>query len=53
MGSAIGQLIVGRTSEVYGWQYGYLLVIAIIISATMIPVTVIMILDYREMARER
>lgn len=43
MGSALGQLIVGVTSGVWGWQYGYLLVVSIIINTTALPVIIIII----------
>lgn len=48
MGSAIGQLILSYTSPTYGWQYGYLLVIAIDMSVTLLPVLIIF---YKEMKR--
>ena len=38
MGAAVGQLIVSYTSPTYGWQYGYLLVVAIDITLTLVPV---------------
>jgi len=41
MGAGIGQLIISYTSPSYGWQYGYLLVIAIDLSITLIPVLIV------------
>lgn len=48
MGSAVGQLIVSETLK-YGWQDGYLLVIAINISLTLIPILRIVYDEFKEL----
>ena len=48
MGSALGQLIVGVTKDAWGWQWGYLLIVSMDINMTMIPVVIIMYLDWRK-----
>ncbi len=48
MGSAIGQLIVGVSQGAWGWQWGYLFIITLDINMTMIPVTIIMYLDWQK-----
>lgn len=49
MGAAVGQLIVSYTSPKYGWQNGYLLVIAIDISLTLLPVLKIFFKEVKEL----
>ena len=38
LGSAAGQYIIGVTQAKWSWQNGYLLVVAIVSSATIIPI---------------
>jgi hypothetical protein len=47
MGSAIGQLIVGKTASAFGWKWGYLFIISLDINLTMVPVLTIIYLDWR------
>lgn len=49
MGTAAGQLIVGVTQPHYGWQNGYLLVIAIDISVTIVPILKIVWEEFKEL----
>lgn len=53
MGAAIGQLIIGYTRDWWQWQYGYLLVIAIDISLTIIPISRILFDEFSEILRIR
>jgi sugar phosphate permease len=46
LGSALGQLLVGKTSGLWGWQWGYLFVVSLDINMTAIPVLIIIVLDY-------
>jgi MFS transporter, OPA family, solute carrier family 37 (glycerol-3-phosphate transporter), member 3 len=48
MGSALGQLIVGVTKDAWGWQWGYLLIVSMDINMTIIPVLIIMYLDWKK-----
>jgi len=49
MGSAFGQLIVSSTISAFGNQDGYLLVMAINISLTLLPITRIVYDEFKEL----
>ena len=49
MGTAVGQLIVSETQKAYGWQDGYLLVIAVDISLTLVPILRIVYDEFKEL----
>jgi OPA family glycerol-3-phosphate transporter-like MFS transporter 3 len=53
LGSAAGQFIIGVTQAQWGWQNGYLLVVAIVTSATIIPIVGIAIKEVKEVFRIR
>lgn len=52
LGSALGQLLVGQTSGIFGWQWGYLFVVSLDINLTAVPVLIIIVLDYNLRRRE-
>ena len=39
VGASIGQFTVGATETAYGWRYGYLLLVAIMQTITIIPLS--------------
>ena len=49
LGSALGQFVVGLTQPAYGWQSGYLLIIAIDITVTVLPIMKIVYDEVREL----
>jgi sugar phosphate permease len=49
MGTAAGQFIIAYTSTHWGWQEGYLLIIAIDISLTLIPILRIVYDEFKEL----
>ena len=56
LGSAVGQLIIGYTvgsNSERNWQYGYLLVIAIDISVTLLPILRIVYSEFLELKKIR
>jgi MFS transporter, OPA family, solute carrier family 37 (glycerol-3-phosphate transporter), member 3 len=53
LGSAIGQFIVGVTQKKYGWYNGYLLVVAITVSVTALPILKIAYDEIRELRKIR
>ena len=42
IGSAIGQFSVGAMENAWGWRYGYLLLVAVVNSLTIIPLSIIL-----------
>lgn len=49
IGSGVGQLIIGITQKKFGWQNGYLLVVAITVTATAFPLFMIAIREVKEL----
>jgi MFS transporter, OPA family, solute carrier family 37 (glycerol-3-phosphate transporter), member 3 len=49
LGSGFGQLIIGMTQKHYGWYNGYLLVVAITITVTSLPLFMIGIREVKEL----
>ena len=49
LGSGFGQLIIGMTQKHYGWYNGYLLVVAITITATSLPLFMIGMRELKEL----
>ena len=53
VGSAIGQYVVGRLETAYGWRYGYCLNVAIMYSLTILPVSIILHDEIKDIKRIR
>jgi sugar phosphate permease len=51
LGSGFGQLIIGMTQKHYGWYNGYLLVVAITITVTSLPLFMIAIREVKELKK--
>jgi MFS transporter, OPA family, solute carrier family 37 (glycerol-3-phosphate transporter), member 3 len=48
LGAAIGQFIIGHTVTSFGWSYGYLLIISMVLFLTHIPMGRMMARELRE-----
>ena len=53
LGSAAGQYIIGLTQKTWGWSNGYLLIVAIVTSTTIIPILGIAVKEVREILQIR
>ena len=53
LGSAVGQFIIGVTQRKWGWYNGYLLVVAIDISATILPIIGVAFREIKELLKIR
>ena len=49
-GSGLGQVILGKTIQSFGWFYGYILIIAIMITLSLLPLSRVF---YREIGEIR
>lgn len=49
LGSASGPFLYGKMLENYGWQYGFLLIVSIVIGLTLFPLSRVLIKEIREL----
>ena len=52
-GSGIGQSVLGATIQAWGWFYGYILIIAVVITVALLPLSRVFCREMREIAQIR
>lgn len=52
-GSGLGQVILGKTIESFGWFYGYILIIAILIACALLPLSRVFVREVGEIREIR
>ena len=52
-GTGLAQVILGKTIDSYGWFYGYLLILAILISLAVLPLSRVFIREIKEIREIR
>lgn len=53
LGAAAGPFLFGKMLEKFGWQYGYLLVVSIVIGLTLLPLSRVLLKEIRELKEIR
>ena len=51
VGTATGMLVLGYLIEGYGYQYGFLLVVTVMVTLTLLPLSILAFYDIRDMKR--
>ena len=53
VGAAIGQFVVGWTQTAWGWRYGYILLVAVMQTMTLIPLGMILFEEIKQIKKIR